>query len=124
MNPSAEALAWALVHFIWQGAALALIAFFAMRWLRLPAEGRYIAGILTLALMLASPAVTYLVLARGVAPAPTGPALGGAVADVGAVRTIPSAHAIQASRGAEVGTRCSPREAARARSHTDPNSIS
>lgn len=53
MNPSTEALAWALVHFIWQGAALALIAYFAMRWLRLPADGRYLAGILTLAAMLA-----------------------------------------------------------------------
>ncbi|HZL94955.1 MAG TPA: hypothetical protein VFB99_14975, partial [Vicinamibacterales bacterium] len=44
MNPSTEALAWALVHFIWQGAALALVAYFAMRWLRLPADGRYLAG--------------------------------------------------------------------------------
>jgi beta-lactamase regulating signal transducer with metallopeptidase domain len=65
MNPSAEVLAWALVHFIWQGAALALVAFFAMRWLRLSAEGRYVAGIVTLAAMLAAPVVTYAVLARG-----------------------------------------------------------
>src|SRR5690349_21311540 len=34
------------------------------------------------------------------------------------------AHAIKASTGAEVGIRCSPRTAARASSHADPNSIS
>jgi beta-lactamase regulating signal transducer with metallopeptidase domain len=91
MNPSTEALAWALVHFIWQGAALALIAFFAMRWLRLAADGRYVAGILTLAAMLASPVVTYVVLARNVAPAPIVSAFDSAPADRGAVRTVPAA---------------------------------
>jgi beta-lactamase regulating signal transducer with metallopeptidase domain len=95
MNPSTEALAWALVHFIWQGAALALIAFFAMRWLRLPAEGRYVAGILTLAAMLASPVVTYVVLARSAAPAPIVSALTGAPSDLGAVRTVLSTDAVQ-----------------------------
>ena len=46
-----EALAWALVHFLWQGAALALVAFVVMRWLRLPADARYV-GVATLAAML------------------------------------------------------------------------
>ena len=96
MNPSAETLAWALVHFIWQGAALALIAFFAIRWLRLQAEGRYIAGILTLAAMLASPVVTYTVLARSAAPAPITSALDAAPADRGTVGTVPSAAAAPA----------------------------
>ncbi len=96
MNPAAEALAWALVHFIWQGAALALLAFFAMRWLRLPAEGRYVVGILTLALMLASPIVTYSVIAGSAAPEPIASAPY-ARADVSAIGAVPSTGVTQAS---------------------------
>ena len=96
MNPSTEALAWALVHFIWQGAALALIAYFAMRWLRLPADGRYLAGILTLAAMLASPVVTYVVLARNAAPSPIASAVEAAPVDLGTVGTVPPAAEVQA----------------------------
>jgi beta-lactamase regulating signal transducer with metallopeptidase domain len=103
MNPSAEALSWALVHFIWQGAALALVAFFAMRWLRLPAEGRYVAGIFTLAAMLASPIVTYAVLVRPPAPGsivsgPTGSAPEMKVAPTGPV-TDAEAQPVAATRG-------------------------
>lgn len=101
MNPAAEALAWALVHFIWQGAALALLAFFAMRWLRLPAEGRYIVGILTLAVMLASPVVTYTLLATSAAPARVA-LVPDAPADVRAVNTLSSpgvTHAAPAQTG-------------------------
>lgn len=64
MNPYAEALAWALVHFVWQGAALALAAFVITRAFRLDASGRYAVGIATLAAMLASPIVTLVVMPK------------------------------------------------------------
>ncbi len=70
MNPYAEPLAWALVNFVWQGAALALAAFLVIRWVRPSAGARYATGVVTLALMLAAPVVTFAVLARtGGAPA-------------------------------------------------------
>ena len=57
-HPVAQALTWALVHFIWQGAALGLLAFAVLRFAPLSAQGRYLAGILTLAAMLAAPIAT------------------------------------------------------------------
>jgi beta-lactamase regulating signal transducer with metallopeptidase domain len=66
MTAYAEALAWTLVHFVWQGAALALAAWIVSRSLRLGASGRYALGIATLALMLASPLVTFAVMAGAV----------------------------------------------------------
>jgi len=68
------ALAWALVHFIWQGAAIALVAGLAGAALRRarPAS-RYVVLCGALAAMVLAPAVTFLVLrlppAAGWAPA-------------------------------------------------------
>ena len=45
---SIQALAWALVHFVWQGAMLSLVAFTVFRLPRLRATTRYVAGIATL----------------------------------------------------------------------------
>jgi beta-lactamase regulating signal transducer with metallopeptidase domain len=56
-----DALAWSLVHFLWQGAAIAALAAAVMYVFRSPAT-RYLVGIGALALMLASFAVTFSVL--------------------------------------------------------------
>lgn len=55
-----QSLGWALVHFLWQGAALAAIAAAAMAVFRKPAA-RYLIGIVALGLMLAAPVATFVV---------------------------------------------------------------
>ncbi|HEY7474190.1 MAG TPA: M56 family metallopeptidase [Vicinamibacterales bacterium] len=62
---SIQALAWALVHFLWQGAVLSLAAFAVFRLPRLRATTKYVAGVATLAAMLASPVATFTYLMRG-----------------------------------------------------------
>ena len=64
-GPTAEAMASALMHFLWQGAVLAAAAWLAMRWLTSSASARYAIGIATLGAMLAMPVATFLL-----APAP------------------------------------------------------
>ncbi len=64
MNASADflnALTWSLVHFLWQGAAIAALAAACMFVFRSPST-RYLLGLGALALMLASFAVTFSVL--------------------------------------------------------------
>lgn len=56
-----DALAWSLVHFLWQGAAIAALAAAVMYVFRTPAT-RYLIGVGALALMLASFAVTFGIL--------------------------------------------------------------
>jgi TonB family protein len=51
------------VHFLWQGALLALAAAVVMRWAAPTARARYIAGVATLALMMAVPVGTFAVIA-------------------------------------------------------------
>src|SRR5215831_4688285 len=59
ISPSTmQSLGWALLHFVWQGAALAAFAAAAMALLRRP-SARYLTGLIALALMLLSPVVTY-----------------------------------------------------------------
>ena len=79
---SIQALAWALVHFLWQGAVLGLLAFVVLRLGRLRATTKYLIGVGTLGLMLAAPAGTFLYLNRApsrtiatatVAPSTVGP---------------------------------------------------
>jgi len=53
-----HALGWALLHFVWQGAALAALAAGAMTVCR-NASARYCAGVTALALMLAAPVATF-----------------------------------------------------------------
>jgi beta-lactamase regulating signal transducer with metallopeptidase domain len=60
IGPSTEALASALMHFLWQGAILAVAAWAAMRWLAATAASRYVIGVLTLAAMLAAPIATFV----------------------------------------------------------------
>jgi beta-lactamase regulating signal transducer with metallopeptidase domain len=54
-----QSLGWALLHFLWQGTALAALAAVAMAVFRKPAA-RYLIGIVALGLMLAAPVATFL----------------------------------------------------------------
>ena len=73
-----EALAWALIHFTWQGALVALAATVACEALRAARpSARYAVLVLALAVMAATPVATTLYLWSGPAatavPAPAGP---------------------------------------------------
>src|SRR5579863_169135 len=58
-------LSWTLLHFLWQGAALAAI-FAVLHSVFRSASGRYVLGVATLGLMMASPIVTFAwLLQRG-----------------------------------------------------------
>ncbi len=62
MNPNfMQTLAWSLLHFLWQGAAIAALAAALMYVFRKPAT-RYVIGIGALALMMLSFAVTFALL--------------------------------------------------------------
>lgn len=63
-----ESLGWALVHFIWQGLALALALYVFVAFCR-NAITRYWAAVLTLVLMVAAPLVTLLVIGPASDPA-------------------------------------------------------
>ena len=59
-HPYLHALGWALLHFLWQGALLALLLAGLLRLLRgRSANARYLAACAALLLMLVSPAVTF-----------------------------------------------------------------
>jgi beta-lactamase regulating signal transducer with metallopeptidase domain len=57
-------LGWALVHFLWQGLALAALLSVAMTVCR-KASTRYVAAVVTLLLMVAAPIITFVVLWHG-----------------------------------------------------------
>jgi beta-lactamase regulating signal transducer with metallopeptidase domain/predicted metallopeptidase len=60
-----QALGWTLVHFLWQGALLAVLFAVANRILRqATANARYLVGCVTLALMLAAPVATFFRLSQ------------------------------------------------------------
>jgi len=64
VSPSSlQALGWALLHFLWQGTALAALAAGAMASTR-RASVRYVVGVVVLALMLLTPVATFLYLAE------------------------------------------------------------
>ena len=69
------ALGLALVHFIWQGAAIAILAFAALSLTR-TSTIRYLFCVCALALMLAAPLATFLIVSS---PAQVVPAM--AIAD-------------------------------------------
>jgi len=62
-----HALGWALIHSLWQGAGVAALAALVMAFIRRPAV-RYLVALSALALMLAAPVATFLVLAKPAAP--------------------------------------------------------
>ncbi len=59
--PIMQTLGWTLIHFIWQGVALAVILYLAMAFCR-TTLARYIAALFTLVLMVCSPVATFLFL--------------------------------------------------------------
>ena len=63
-HPWVQIAAWALLHFVWQGAAIALGALVALRLARTPAA-RYVIGVAALVLMAAAPIVTSVILMGG-----------------------------------------------------------
>ncbi len=63
-----QPLAWTLVHFIWQGAAIGVAVFVLLRLARLTASSRYVIGVAALALLLSAPVVTFVVLNPQSAP--------------------------------------------------------
>ncbi len=81
LSPTAmHLLGWALVHFVWQGTALAAVAAVTMHLCR-RASVRYVIGVSTLGLMLAAPVATFFFLGRPASAKPvtfsaSGPQLG------------------------------------------------
>lgn len=65
-----HAVGWTLLHFLWQGAALAAL-FAALLVVIRNANVRYALGIATLVLMIAAPVVTFVQLDRAASPVPT-----------------------------------------------------
>jgi beta-lactamase regulating signal transducer with metallopeptidase domain/uncharacterized protein YnzC (UPF0291/DUF896 family) len=64
LSPSAmQATGWALLHFLWQGTALAALAAAAMALCR-RASARYLVGVSALALMLLAPLATFFVYSQ------------------------------------------------------------
>jgi len=60
LSPAAmHSLGWALVHFLWQGSALAALAAGVMAACRRP-SARYLSGVVALVLMLLSPVATFV----------------------------------------------------------------
>jgi beta-lactamase regulating signal transducer with metallopeptidase domain len=73
-GPSADVIAWTLIHFFWQGALLGLAARLVMRSLS-SASARYLAGVVALTAMPATAVATFAWLAFGTSSAaPFGPA--------------------------------------------------
>jgi beta-lactamase regulating signal transducer with metallopeptidase domain len=68
INPTVQALAWTLVHFLWQGAALGLAMLLWVRLLRPSPQTRYGVGIFALAALLAAPMGTFVWQYDGTGP--------------------------------------------------------
>ena len=67
MNPWIDVAGWTLVHFLWEGAAIALLALVALWMLRHRSpQARYAVACASLVAMLAAPLVTSVVLSRPV----------------------------------------------------------
>jgi beta-lactamase regulating signal transducer with metallopeptidase domain len=81
-------LAWTLVHFLWQGAIIGLVAWLTLR-ARLSAPARYAAGVIALAAFATAPVVTLMVTSRP--PAGTPPAIAALVPASSAATTEPRA---------------------------------
>src|SRR6476660_3876562 len=62
-----DALAWTLIHFLWQGAELGLVAFAVLRGMRPErATTRYAVGVGTLGMMLLTAIATFTLLSNSV----------------------------------------------------------
>jgi beta-lactamase regulating signal transducer with metallopeptidase domain len=93
VNPLIECLGWTLVNFVWQGAVVALLLAIALRMLRrAPANLRYLAGCVALALMVLAPLVTSYCVAKRAEPAPAVSAEQAPVVVAPTVVTAPAPH--------------------------------
>ncbi|HEY5617654.1 MAG TPA: M56 family metallopeptidase [Vicinamibacterales bacterium] len=71
MNPWTHVVGWTLIHFVWQGAGLAVVAAVALRLCRQrTANTRYAIACVVLAAMLASPVISARILMAPDVPAP------------------------------------------------------
>src|SRR5262245_35851421 len=59
-----DAVAWTLVHFLWQGSLVWLLAYLPLRFLR-QARTRYVAACSAMLLMLILPLLTFMLLTDG-----------------------------------------------------------
>jgi beta-lactamase regulating signal transducer with metallopeptidase domain len=85
-EPAAQAIGWALLHFIWQGTLVGVLTACVLACLRRgAADVRYVVSAISLSLMLTLPIVTAVQLWR------TSTGQGVAKADVGQVATTPEA---------------------------------
>ena len=76
MNSWIDVAGWTLVHFVWEGALIGLIAFIALRLLRGGSpQTRYAAACAALCIMIAAPVITAGVLSRSISPLGAGPAM-------------------------------------------------
>src|SRR3990170_469818 len=75
-RPAAQAIGWALLHFIWQGALIGILTSIVLRLLRRSAaDVRYVVSTIALSLMVTMPVVTGRQLWRAV-PGASGAPLG------------------------------------------------
>jgi uncharacterized protein (TIGR03435 family) len=66
MNAWLHILGWVLIHFVWQGAVLAIAAFVVLRWcVHQPPSVRYAIACGTLMMMLTAAAATAVIVGRG-----------------------------------------------------------
>jgi bla regulator protein blaR1 len=71
MNPLVQCLGWTLVHFLWQGTAIALLLAVGLRLLRRgPSSHRYLAGCAVLLLMVIAPGITFQIIEQRLQPSP------------------------------------------------------
>jgi bla regulator protein blaR1 len=73
-----EALGFSLLHFLWQGAALAILTAAALAAVR-TASGRYAVAMFAMVLMLAAPVGTYVLFDLSPEPSANAPAAAGAI---------------------------------------------
>jgi beta-lactamase regulating signal transducer with metallopeptidase domain len=94
-HPLAQAIGWALLHFVWQGALVAVLTALALAALRRSAaDVRYVVASIGLALMLTLPVVTAVQRWRTETP---GQPPAAATMDAARMRAAPSATSVQAN---------------------------
>jgi beta-lactamase regulating signal transducer with metallopeptidase domain len=91
-NPSVQALAWTLVHFLWQGAAIGVLVFVWLRAGRPTAQVRYAGAIGALVALILMPAATFTLYAIRAAAGPTAATAGPLTSELPAA-TLPVAPA-------------------------------
>jgi beta-lactamase regulating signal transducer with metallopeptidase domain/uncharacterized protein YnzC (UPF0291/DUF896 family) len=93
-----------LLHFLWQGAAIAAVAFLAMSLVR-RASAKYLVGVAMLLAMVVAPAVTFLVLEQRHEAAAAAAGFGGMTGAGRALIYGGTSHVANAATAANVGDR-------------------